>query len=46
MVTNFIIDRLAVSAIKPLHPDTITAAQNNTLWAKKEEQLLGSISSV
>ncbi|EDV21072.1 uncharacterized protein TRIADDRAFT_30763, partial [Trichoplax adhaerens] len=41
-----VISKLAISAIKPLHPDTIAAAQNNALWSKEEQQLLGGITSV
>lgn len=38
--------RLAVSAIKQLHPDVISSVQAKALYSKEEEKLLGTIPSV
>ena len=38
--------RLAVQAIKQLHPDMIASVQARCLYNKEEEALLGSVSSV
>ncbi len=38
--------RLAIQAIKQLHPDIVTSVQSKTLFSKEEERLLGQILSV
>ena len=38
--------RLAISAIKQLHPDVIASIQTGALFSKEEETLLGKVTSV
>lgn len=40
------VSRVAVAAMRNLHPDMIAAVQDRALWSTQEEQLLGSIKSV
>lgn len=41
-----IVSKIAVAAIRNLHPDMIAAVQAKALFSKAEEDLLGSIKSV
>ena len=38
--------RLAVDAIRGLHPGVVTMALNNALWSQEEEAYLSKIPSV
>ena len=38
--------RLAISAIKQLHPDLVAAVQAKALFSKEEESLMGKVASV
>lgn len=38
--------RLAVDAIRSLHPGVVTMALNNALWSQEEEVYLAKIPSV
>ncbi|XP_022914265.1 microspherule protein 1 isoform X2 [Onthophagus taurus] len=40
------VSRVAVAAMRNLHPDMVAAIQERALWSTQEEQLLGSIKSV
>lgn len=40
-----IISKLAMQAIKQLHPDVISSVQSKTLFSKEEENLLGTVLS-
>lgn len=40
------VSRLALAALRNLHPQTVAAVQAKALYTKAEEQLLASISSV
>nr|CAI5828531.1 unnamed protein product [Callosobruchus analis] len=39
------VSRVAVSAIRNLHPDMIAAVQDKALWSQQEEDILGTIKS-
>lgn len=41
-----IVSKIAVAAIRNLHPDMIAAVQAKALFSKAEEDLLGTIKSV
>lgn len=45
-VSYFPFHRLAVTAMKQLHPDVIANIQSKTLFSKGEETLLGKVTSV
>lgn len=40
------VSRVAVAAMRNLHPDMIAAVQDKALWSAQEEQLLSTIKSV
>ncbi|CAH1968843.1 unnamed protein product [Acanthoscelides obtectus] len=40
------VSRVAVTAIRNLHPDMIAAVQDKALWSLQEEEILGTIKSV
>lgn len=40
------VNRLAVEAIRGVHPGVVTMALNNCLWSVEEEALLARIASV
>lgn len=40
------VSRVAVAAMRNLHPDMVAAVQDRALWSTQEEQLLGTIKSV
>jgi len=40
-----VLSKLAVSAVKQLHPDVIASVQSKALFSKEEERLLGTIAS-
>lgn len=42
----YLAHRLALEAIRALHPGVVTMALNNALWSQEEEQLLAKITSV
>lgn len=40
------VSRVAVSAMRNLHPDMIAAVQDKALWSQVEEQILNTVKSV
>lgn len=40
------VSRVAVAAMRNLHPDMVAAVQDRALWSTQEEELLSSIKSV
>ena len=42
----FVLSRLAIDAIRSLHPGVVTMALNNALWSQDEEICLSKIPSV
>lgn len=40
------VSRVAVSAMRNLHPDMISAVQDKALWSQQEEEILSTIKSV
>lgn len=40
------VSRVAVAAMRNLHPDMIASVQDKALWSAQEEQLLSTIKSV
>lgn len=40
------VSRVAVSAMRNLHPDMVAAVQDRALWSTQEEQILSSVKSV
>lgn len=40
------VSRVAVSAMRNLHPDMVAAVQDRALWSTQEEQILSSLKSV
>lgn len=40
------VSRVAVSAMRNLHPDMIAAVQDKALWSQQEEKILSTIKSV
>lgn len=40
------VSRVAVTAMRNLHPDMVAAVQDRALWSNQEEQLLYTIKSV
>lgn len=41
-----IVSRVALAAIRNLHPDMVSAVQARALYSKAEEDLLGTVKSV
>ena len=41
-----VVFRMAVDAMKALHPGVVTMALNNALWSQEEEAVLAKIPSV
>lgn len=46
LLYNAEISRVAVAAMRNLHPDLVTAVQQQALYSTAEEELLGTLSSV
>lgn len=40
------VSRVAVAAMRNLHPDMVAAVQDRALWSTQEEELLSTIKSV
>lgn len=40
------VSRVAVSAMRNLHPDMVAAVQDKALWSQEEENVLSTIKSV
>lgn len=40
------VSRVAVSAMRNLHPDMVAAVQDKALWSQEEEKVLSTIKSV
>lgn len=46
LLYNAEISRVAVAAMRNLHPDIVATVQQQTLYSNAEEELLGTINSV
>lgn len=46
LLYNTEISRVAVAAMRNLHPDLVAAVQQQALYSTAEEELLGTLSSV